>query len=540
MKRAIRTHIVDFSAIIVLLVLAVGIAGYILHNERLRFPLIESSPVKMYAALATGQAFTPGQGQSVRVSGVQIGSIGPVQLKNGTAVIEMDIDQKFNHLIHTDATALVRPRTGLQDVFLELNPGTTNAPQAKSGFTVPVSNSLPEVNVDEILSSLDADTRSYLQLLINGAGQGLKDNGGNQLAGVFERFLPTYRDLARINQAVAVRGTNLRRLVNSLQRLNTALGSNQAQIVQLVDASATVFRAFASEDQNVSRTVADLPATLSQTTATLAKVQAFANLLGPTASSLLPAAQSIPAANQALAALAQPSAPIIQNEIRPFVVAARPLVRNLRPAATNLAAATPNLGGVFTVLNHLFNDLGYSPGGGQHGYLFWQAWAQHIARTLFSVQDANGVFRPLFIQASCSALSGLNLTSSLVVGVLQINPVQTLCQKLGYKTAATDWRGFGYQPSKAGGSGTTGTASALDTAGVGTASTASASDASAAASATGASAGSPTGGAGGATGATTTTATSSASTTTSAITSSAPGALASGNPAATASRAGGG
>ncbi len=545
MKRAIKTHLTDFGAIIVLLVLAVGIAGYILHNERLRFPFVESTPVKMYAALATGQAFTPGQGQSVRVSGVQIGSIGPVQLKNGAAVVEMDIDQKFKHLIHTDATALVRPRTGLQDVFLELDPGSTNAPQAKAGFTVPVSNTLPEVNVDEILSSLDADTRSYLQLLINGAGQGLKNNGGNQLAGVLERFLPTHRDLARLNQAVAVRGTNLRRLVNSLQRLNTALGSNQAQIVQLVDASATVFRAFASEDQNVSRTVADLPATLSQTTATLAKVQAFANLLGPTASSLLPAAQAIPAANQALAALAQPSAPIIQNEIRPFVIASRPLVRNLRPAATNLAAATPNLGGAFAVLNHLFNDLGYSPGGGQHGYLFWQAWGQHVARTLFSVQDATGIFRPLFIQLSCKALSGLKLTSPLVEGTLQVQPIDQLCQDLYgvNSTLPTAWRGFGYQPSKAGGgSGTSSTSSAVDTAGGGTTSSASASTGTAASSATGASAATPSAdGASSAAGATpSTTTSSSASASTSAITSSAPGALASGGPAASTSRAGGG
>src|SRR5436305_10252549 len=140
-------------------------------------------------------------------------------------------------------------------MFIEVTPG--HGPVAKEGDTIPVSNTLPDVNLDEIFSSLDADTRAYLDLLVNGAGQGLK-NKGNQLAQVLERFEPTHRDLARLNTAIAARGTNLKRLVTSLARLNTALGQKQTEIVSLVDASSRVFRAFASQDQNVSRAVADL------------------------------------------------------------------------------------------------------------------------------------------------------------------------------------------------------------------------------------------------------------------------------------------
>jgi phospholipid/cholesterol/gamma-HCH transport system substrate-binding protein len=441
MKRAIKNHIGDFAAIVVLLFLSVIVAGYILSHERLRFPFIESSPFSMNAEFSTAQAVTPGQGQTVRVSGVQIGDIGNVALKNGVAIVRMDIDQKYKHLIHTDATALLRPRTGLKDMFIELNPGSKSAPIAKPGFTIPVSNTLPDINVDEILSSLDADTRAYLNLLVDGAGQGLKDNGGNQLAGVLERFEPTHRDLARLNQAVAVRGANLRRLVNSLQRLNTALATKQTQIVQLVDSSSRVFRAFASEQGNVSRAIADLPATLQQTSSTLGKVEAFATELGPAASNLLPAARALPAANQALTTLAKPSAPIIQQQIRPFVVAARPVVRNLKPASVNLAAATPNISRVFDTLNHFVNMVGYNPGGAQHGYLWWLAWLDHNARTLFSVQDANGDFRPLFLQASCATLAQIADSVSGAETLLNLTPILTnlnLCPK----QATADARDF--------------------------------------------------------------------------------------------------
>jgi phospholipid/cholesterol/gamma-HCH transport system substrate-binding protein len=430
MKRAIKNHLGDVAAILGLLVLSVVVAGYILNHERLRFPLIQSPPFAINAEFSTAQAVAPAQGQSVRVSGVQIGDIGGVKLRDGVAVVSLDINQRYKHLIHTDATALLRPRTGLKDMFVELDPGSRVAPIAKPGFTIPVSNTAPDVNIDEILSSLDGDTRAYLSLLVNGAGRGLENHGGDQLAQVLERFEPTHRDLARLSGALAKRGSNLRRLINSLQRVNTAVAAKQGQIVSLVDASSTVFRAFASEDQNVSRAVADLPSTLHQTTSTLGKVTALADQLGPAATNLLPAANALPAANQALAALSKPAAPIVRDQVRPFVVAANPVVRNLAPAATDLAKATPNLQKVFVVLNHLTNMLGYSPGGSRHGYLWWLAWLGHNTRTLFSIQDANGPYRPLFIQFSCKQVGLLtDATSpfSLVGSLLNLAPLRAHC-----------------------------------------------------------------------------------------------------------------
>jgi phospholipid/cholesterol/gamma-HCH transport system substrate-binding protein len=183
------------------------------------------------------------------------------------------------------------------------------------------------------------------------------------------------------------------------------LAVKRTQIVQLIDSSSKVFNGWASASRNVSRAVADLPGTLQQTTRTLLKVQRFATIVAPATHNLLPAVSAIPAANAATAALAKPATPVVRNEVRPFVRAATPLVRNLRPAAINLAAATPNLSKSFQVLNNLFNELGYNPGSSQHGFLWWLAWGDHNARSVFSVQDANGDYRQLFLQASCASLS---------------------------------------------------------------------------------------------------------------------------------------
>ena len=409
MRDAIRKRAGDFTAIIVLMVIALGVGAYILSQERLRFPFLQSAPFKLKAELATAQAVVAGQGQTVRVAGVRIGDIGGVSLKNGRAIVSMDLDPEYKGLIHTDATALLRPKTGLKDMFLEINPGSNSAPAAKANWTMPIRNTLPDINPDEIFSALDVDTRDYLKLLVNGAGRGLQGRG-NDLQDVFRRFEPTHRDLARVSQAVATRRTNLRRLINSLNLLNGELASRHTDVSQLIGTSATVFRAFASEDANISRAVADFPAALRQTTGTLGKVQTYANVLAPTAEHLRPAVRALNTANHAIIPFAKETAPILRTQIRPFVRDARPVVRDLRPAAQNLAAATPDLTKSFGVLNHLFNMLGYNPAGHNNpganpGYLYTLAWLAHQGANIFASNDANGSFRPVFLAGTCGTLA---------------------------------------------------------------------------------------------------------------------------------------
>jgi phospholipid/cholesterol/gamma-HCH transport system substrate-binding protein len=409
---AIRKHLMDFVAVIGLVVVAGGVSLYILSNQRLRIPFLKPKPYVLNAAFTTAQAVVAGQGQTIRVSGVRIGDIGDVQVQNGHAVVRMDIDPQYKDLVHTDATALLRPRTGLKDMFIELDPGTKRAPVAKQGWTLPESRSQPDVNLDEILAALDTDTRDYLQLLISDGAQGLHGRVGD-LRDVFRRFEPTHRDLARVNSAVATRRVELRHLITALNQLNGELAKHGNDLTQLVGASSQVFRAFASEDRNLSTAVAELPAALRQTTDTFGRVERFANILRPATIHLDPAAKALAPANAHVRPLAIQGLPLVRDDIRPFVRASRPFVRSLRPAARQLSTATPPLTKVFTHFNSLLNLLGYNPGGAQgpgvpgrqEGYLFWAAWLQHIATQLFSMSDANGVFRPVTLASPCASIT---------------------------------------------------------------------------------------------------------------------------------------
>jgi len=411
---AIRKHLKDFLAIVGLFVVAMGVSVYILDNQRMRFPFIEPKPFELKAEFQTAQAVIAGQGQTVRVSGVRIGDIGGVELQDGRAIVRMDIDEEYKDLVRTDATALLRPKTGLKDMFIQIEPGTKQAPAAKQGWTIPIGATSPDVNPDEVFSTLDSDTRDYLKLLISDLGRGLTGRSSD-LRDLFRRFEPTHRDLARLNGAIATRRNNLRRLISSLNTLNGSLAANDDDIAGFVDSSATVLRAFASEEQNISATVRELPSTLRTTTAALVKVEDFANVLGPTTEKLRPAARALDPANRAIIPFAKEVTPLLVDDIRPFVREARPLTRDLRPAAVQTADAAPGLTRSFTKLNSFFNLLAYNQNGRegpenaarQEGYLFWLAWAQHMAIQLFSSADAHGTLRPVTLAAPCATVEQL-------------------------------------------------------------------------------------------------------------------------------------
>ena len=172
MKRAIRVHRQDFIAILALVVAAVAVAVYILeHQPSFGFG---KSYYTVKAQFASGAAVTAGQGQSVDVAGVQVGQVGAVDLTGGRAIVTMNIDKKYAP-IYNNATVLLRPRTPLKDMYLSLDPGTKDAGAVAVGATLPVANTQPDINVEEILSTLDADTRNYLLLLLAGGAQAFHD-----------------------------------------------------------------------------------------------------------------------------------------------------------------------------------------------------------------------------------------------------------------------------------------------------------------------------------------------------------------------------
>jgi phospholipid/cholesterol/gamma-HCH transport system substrate-binding protein len=435
MAKAIRDHLRDFLAILGLLVVALLATYIIVQNQRLRIPLLEEKPFELKADMQTAQAVTPGQGQTVRVAGVRVGDIGSVDYEDGHAVVTMDIDRKFLP-VYKNATILLRPKTGLKDMFLELDPGTNYDPSSnddefQNGDSIPLANTAPDTNVDQVLAALDTDTRAYLRLLLTEGGRGL-DGRGQDLGKLLGSLGPINRGLARLNTEVAKRKENLRTLIHNMNLLFGTVGQDGQGIEQLVSASNQALGAIASQSPDVERTVSLLGPTLRTTRVALQKTDELATVLGPTLQSLRPFARKLKPINDSLAKLAQTTYDPVKDEIRPFVRNAREPVRNLRPAAQNLVGATPRLTTVGEKLNKLFNMAAYNPNGQEapltpgrdEGYLYWLGWLAHTGNSVFSSQDAHGIYRHLFLVLTCNTAQGIIATSPLASVITGLGALQ--------------------------------------------------------------------------------------------------------------------
>jgi phospholipid/cholesterol/gamma-HCH transport system substrate-binding protein len=429
MRTAVRKHIRDFVAIIILIVVSVFVASIILSNQRLTLPgwvpLIGQDFYELNAEFTTAQAVTPGQGQTVDIAGVPVGEISSVDLENGRAVVGMKIKPKYKE-IYSNATALLRPKSGLKDMVVELDPGSKDGGTAvASGGTIPVSQTAPDVNLDEVLSALDSDSRDYLQLLVHGAGQGLKGQGAN-LRQAFKRFDPTARDLAKINTLLARRHENIRHAIHNFQEVTGALAAKDKDLARLVDSSNAVFGALGSQEANLRRTVALLPGALQSTNSALEKTDRLALVLGPTLSALRPGARALGPSLAATRPFLRESTPIVRDELRPFARESIPTLKLLGPAADDLAASSGDLTTSVKVLNQLANELAYDPPGngvGDQGFLFFNAWTAHAGNSVFATQDASGPIRRALLMADCAGLPLLGAAQSLYPDVRALVPL---------------------------------------------------------------------------------------------------------------------
>jgi phospholipid/cholesterol/gamma-HCH transport system substrate-binding protein len=407
-----------FAAVVTLVAIALLSGGYILAHERLTlptwFPVLGHSHFTLKGEFVTAQAVTPGQGQSVTIAGAKIGEIASVELHEGRALVSMNVKPSYARYIYHDATMLLRPKTQLQDITVEVDPGTPASGRLQSGETIPISQTSPNVNLDEFLASLDTDTRNYIQLLLAGAAQGLNGNARN-LSAAFKRFSPFSRDIAELSRELAVRHVYIARALHNFRLLIEALGSKDKALAELVDSANAVLGTFAKQDRSVQATLHELPGALHETNEGLGKLTAAARVAGPTLEKLHPFAVALAPAQKQTQPFLRKTTPIFKNEIRPFTREIEPVVSEIQPDLQEISDAFPKLLTTFTVLNEFFNELAYNPGSNQAGFLFYLSWFNHNAASLFASTDANGPIGHGLLYFSCTQLYTLP-------GVAEVNP----------------------------------------------------------------------------------------------------------------------
>jgi phospholipid/cholesterol/gamma-HCH transport system substrate-binding protein len=274
-------------------IIAIAIICYLVFGGGLPFG---SSPYVLRAAFtANTDLHIP---SPVRIAGVQVGEVTGVQRINGSpnaGIVVMQID-KSGLPIHADATADIRSRIFLEgNFYVDLHPGTPEAPILRSGSTLPAANTSGPVQLDRILSSLDTSARANLQKLVQGFGAALNKPGADGTTGAqglnnaLRYSASSFEASAIVNQALlGEQPADLTGVVKGESRVFKGLAASGAQLPELIDSFDATMGALAAHQQDLSAAVAALPAVLRATIgadnaldASFAPTQAFARALTP-------------------------------------------------------------------------------------------------------------------------------------------------------------------------------------------------------------------------------------------------------------------
>ncbi|MFT4035269.1 MAG: MlaD family protein [Patulibacter sp.] len=414
MKRVLERYGVPFAAIFVIVAIGLAAAIGILSNQRFYLPkwvpFLGSDFVDYTIDFSSAKAVVPGQGQTVAISGVTVGDIADVKLYNGRGRVTVKIQRQYTDRIHKDATAALRPRTLLDDMIIELDPGTKGSPLLPPGGNIPAERTMTPVEFDELLSEFDADTRQYLAILLQQGGKGLAGNGGRDFGRLLRGLEPMTVYTARIAKALNVRDAQIARTVTNLRAVMTELGKNQQALGTFVSASADAFEAIGESHQDLSEGIAKSPKVLDKTKQLLTDAGEISTHLGRASRRLERPTAKLDSGLQQLISFMNAATPVLRDQARPFARDAQAPLGKLKPAVQDIASSAHNVSTGTDVFNDLFNGLAYKPGGENLSALTLAGWLGHAGMSLTSMQDAAGAIGRAVLYTDCDLVTtGTNL-----------------------------------------------------------------------------------------------------------------------------------
>ena len=363
-------------------------------------PVVGEEFAHVTGEFTTAQAVTPGQGQAVDIAGIQIGKVTSVDLEDGHAVVGMDIEPKYLELIHPNATLLLRPKTNLNDMIVEVDPGSGKG-HIEDGYNFPLSRTEPNVNLDAFLATLDADTRQYIQLLVAGGAQGIGGRGV-QLSQAFRRLQPFSHYIADLNKAVATRREALARVIHDFGLLTTELGRHDVAIERWVSSSKGALGNFANQQRSIEEILVEFPSSLSAAESAFASADTFSKTARPALLGLIPQAQALKPALKANERLFEQTLAPIRDQIRPFTRETRPVLVHAKQGSASFSKTVRGFGNSLSAFNSFLNELAYKPKGKKQSFLFYLPWLNHNTNATFNLSDPAGPIGRALILISCN------------------------------------------------------------------------------------------------------------------------------------------
>lgn len=272
------------------------------------------------------------------------------------AVVTMELDENALPL-HEDATFKLRPRLFLEgNYFVDMSPGSPNAPAIDDGHTFPVNQTSYSVQLDQVLTTLQGDVRSDLQVFLNQFGNALtKYDGAQGFRELYKSSPASFKYTSQVNESVL--GTepgDLVGVIRGLDKVVDALGSNEATLQSLVTNFKTFTGSFAAEDVALGQAIEVLPDVLQASKPAFANLNAAFPPLRAFAREALPGVRSTPATLDAsIPFVDQIRALVSERELRGLTADLRPTI----PKLAKLAERSVDFFDSTRALSSCFNEV---------------------------------------------------------------------------------------------------------------------------------------------------------------------------------------
>ncbi len=291
----------------------------------------------------------------VRIAGVTVGKVQSVERDGDDAQVTFTVGDS-GQPVHSDAQVTIRPRLFLEgNFFLDLSPGSPSAPDLSSGETIPVTRTATAVQLDQVLSALQAPERYNLQRLLAAYGKALVHRPTPAEDATQDPLVQGQTAAAALNDsfnygARAGKGTaitseaflgtsrhDLSNLITAQSRVFGTLLSRESQLQDLITNFNVFTGALAAESSNLSATIAELAPTLEEAQPSLRALNASFPPLRAFAVDAKPGIEQLPATIDAgLPWIRQATALVQKSELGGT---AKLLRQSAAPTAKALAAA---------------------------------------------------------------------------------------------------------------------------------------------------------------------------------------------------------
>jgi len=185
------------------------------------------------------------EGNNIRFSGINIGTVNAITLKDSFVIVDMVIKKKVQEFIKTDATAIIGGDGLMGDKVLTITPGTFSKTHVKDGDQILTKKA---IDMDDIMASLKTNVDNAGIITAQLAAFTFKMNNGN---GILSKVMED----ETLSNSLQSTLTNLQNTSKQFSDFSISMNSKKGALSLIND------QAFSNE---IRQTVSNLQSTSDQ------------------------------------------------------------------------------------------------------------------------------------------------------------------------------------------------------------------------------------------------------------------------------------